>query len=977
MGKGDQRMNRKFFSLGFVLLLTLLSTIGAPVQAGSQQSPPAAPLDYSITGRVTDGSGNGVEGVTVYATLNFEMVYLPLLIKPAGSSTASDPDSSRVTAAGQTAASVFSTVTDAVGNYTFASLIRGSYTLTVIKDGILFTPSSRIVALPVSSSQDFQVQILPPVVPPTTEPIEPATNQYLQSVSADGAEFTFSQTTSELQSLVPGDIIASNPTAAAPNGYLRKVVSVTNQGGTVVVDTEPAVLEEAVQDGSVYIHNTLSPAQVAQSSMLPGVRMLPAPTAALTTFYFEVEDVVLYDDDGNLATEDDQVKANGSIEFEMDYEFYLNIQWFELRNLTFANRNSVRDTIEIVMECELAKLEDETILASQTFTPLTVMIGPVPVVIVPRLDVVVGVDGSVKVGISSSVSHELSMRTGVEYVNPAGWRPIAQLTNQITFTPPHPTLEATIKGYYGLRFNLYLYGAAGPYVKVTPFLELKITPLETPWWVLYWGLDVPAGFRVIDELHQIGAWFVLELDDYEVSAIGVKNVLAQAQTGNHTPNWPSSPSPANGTTQVDLAPVLSWIGGDPDGDAVTYDVFLEVGDSSPEILVSENQVGTSFTPGNLSANTTYYWQINPTDSYGWSNAGPVWSFTTGDSASLPGAFNKVSPVNEAANQPTSLTLDWEDSSGATSYSHCYDTTDDNACTGWSDPVTASQATISGLQNNTTYYWQVRATNSDGTTYANGGATAYWIFTTGNGSINPGEMVFVPAGEFPMGCDPAHNGGYICTYDELPLHTVYLDAFYIDKYEVTNARYAQCVTAGSCTAPHSYGSYTGLSYYDNPAYTNYPVIHVDWYQARDFCAWEGKRLPSEAEWEKATRGTSVRAFPWGDPSPDCSLANFYNNGYCVGDTSQIDSYPDGASPYGALDMAGNVWEWVNDWYANDYYSSSPHSNPPGPATGTIKVMRGGSWRGNDGSLRVANRHYYGSLTGWYYDVGFRCGASPAP
>jgi formylglycine-generating enzyme required for sulfatase activity len=228
------------------------------------------------------------------------------------------------------------------------------------------------------------------------------------------------------------------------------------------------------------------------------------------------------------------------------------------------------------------------------------------------------------------------------------------------------------------------------------------------------------------------------------------------------------------------------------------------------------------------------------------------------------------------------------------------------------------------------------------------------------------MMLVPAGEFMMG---SNNGDA----NEKPVHQVYLDAFYMDKYEVTNALYQACVTAGVCTY---YGgimehSITRPDYYTNPKYESYPVVNVFWNNAKTYCEWRGARLPTEAEWEKAARGTDERTYPWGEGIA-CSYAN-YNN--CRSDTTEVGSYEIGKSPYGIYDMAGNVWEWVNDMYRDDYYQNSPLDNPLGPDSGN-PVLRGGAWFSSDFRVRSADRDIH-VAAGWPNYYGFRCARDANP
>ena len=237
-----------------------------------------------------------------------------------------------------------------------------------------------------------------------------------------------------------------------------------------------------------------------------------------------------------------------------------------------------------------------------------------------------------------------------------------------------------------------------------------------------------------------------------------------------------------------------------------------------------------------------------------------------------------------------------------------------------------------------------------------------------------EMVLIPAGEFQMGSNDGENS-------EKPVHTVYLDAFYIDKYEVTNAQYRLFVQDTNYGEPEGCGYINGRlqSHFRPWADKSFngehqPVVCVSWADARVYCEWAGKRLPTEAEWEKAARGGFMgKRYPWGDEITH-DKANF--PGIEGADKwegpAPVNSFePNG---YGLYNIAGNVWEWCDDWYDENYYSISPENNPRGPKSGIYRVLRGGSWSSSfNFLLRVSLRNYTNQPLGTY-NVGFRCGMS---
>jgi hypothetical protein len=227
-----------------------------------------------------------------------------------------------------------------------------------------------------------------------------------------------------------------------------------------------------------------------------------------------------------------------------------------------------------------------------------------------------------------------------------------------------------------------------------------------------------------------------------------------------------------------------------------------------------------------------------------------------------------------------------------------------------------------------------------------GDTLSWI----DGSL----LVYIPPGEFIMG----HSG------EDNPEHTTYLDGFWIYRTEVTNSMYLRCIAMGECSPPAVDPSLPDL---EDPAVADLPVVGIRWEQANNYCRFVGGLLPTEAQWEKTARGTDARIYPWGNGEPNCDRLNFND---CLGKTSPVIDYLPGASPYDVLDMAGNVFEWMADWYRAGYYAEAPFDNPMGPEAGEVRSVRGSSFNSAPDRVASALRYFLGPDE-YRIDLGFRC------
>jgi len=353
------------------------------------------------------------------------------------------------------------------------------------------------------------------VLSPTTKILDEPTIQSLSSVSSDGSTLIFSQSTPLLQSLSPGNIIIVGITPNTPYGLLRKVTLIRKVRGNIIVETEPASLEEAIQDGIFRANITLTPDDVISVDTLKkGIR---AQSKTPRAFNVSMDNVILYDEDGNEATTNDQIRASGSISFEPVFSFDVEIGGFHIRHLTSEITMTNTSSLKTISEVSKS-IEKKIPIAVYYFTPIPISTLP-PIVITPEITLNVGASGEVSLGITTDVTQTAELTAGLSYSS-GNWSIIKDFHSDFQFVPPSLSAGANFRGFIGVELSSLVNGIAGPYGEVSGYLELNADPLSNPWWKLYGGLLADMGVKMEIFSHTIA--------NYYCNIIDYSQLLAQA-----------------------------------------------------------------------------------------------------------------------------------------------------------------------------------------------------------------------------------------------------------------------------------------------------------------------------------------------------------------------------------------------------------------------------------------------------------------
>ena len=372
--------------------------------------------------------------------------------------------------------------------------------------------------LPVTLTVDYGDN----VVPPTTKVLDDRETDHLRNVSPNGSSLLFDVLPPSLVSLTEDDVIVIGVSALTPRGLLRRVSDISVEADGVRVGTSPATLSEALRFASIGLSYTLRPNTQAPLTATPSrVRQAQAPTtdAADSPFIYYVNDLVIYDHDGDLTTTHDEVRLDGRLTLSQSFDFHINIAEYEVTSMSFVSNLSEDSEVRIHADIGAFNLhESVSFPLPPPMPPITLWAGWVPVVIQPELALKVGADGSVSVGLETGVGSTATLQAGVAYTDGV-WSPVGSESHSFTFIEPHVTLGMEARGYLGPQLDLLFYGLTGPYVTARGFLEFDADLFATPWWSLYGGVEAAVGL----------ATPTLGLPDIEFpETVGIKVLLAEA-----------------------------------------------------------------------------------------------------------------------------------------------------------------------------------------------------------------------------------------------------------------------------------------------------------------------------------------------------------------------------------------------------------------------------------------------------------------
>lgn len=569
----------------------------------------------------------------------------------------------------------------------------------------------------------------PAIIPETTVVLSPQTTTALSGISSNGSTFEFAGQPPELAEVDPGDVIVGVHDVLAPGGFLRRVTAVTTTAQGTILLTEQATLEDAIQDGSFHIEETLTPDEITSITLVPGVALVPSSRTddgLQNQFVFEFKNAVLFDKDGNPDNNDFQVEANGKVTFTQHFEFDVDIDFWKLETVEFISTSDV--THELEWESTLSDTITEDIeFGKISFGRRVIPVAGFPVYYEPILSLIITPSGTFKTGVKTGVSYSTTVESGLRYAG-GQWQEIGSASNDFTYTPPSLVAGYEAEVAAGPELFLRLYETVGPKAKLQVYGRLEIDLVADPVVILYGGLRARVGIKV-DVLSRV--WV-----DIERTVIDIRRVLLELDHFGE-PYEPRAPSPPDGSTGNSLDTILSWTGGDPNPlDSVTYKVALEAGDSTPESLVCDGTPSQFCDPPTqLNPGTLYFWKVTAQDEDGNVTVGPIWRFTTGTSANQPPFQpSNPSPANNASGVGAAVTLAWsggDPDNDPVTYDVFLEAGDNSPDNLICDDTGNTSCSPAPLALNTTYYWRVDARDSNGAT-----AATTWQFTTGSGTNQP-------------------------------------------------------------------------------------------------------------------------------------------------------------------------------------------------------------------------------------------------